>query len=461
MPPTSAAPPGHGTAPPIAPQRVPLLGHLPSMVRDPFTFLSSLPGSGDLVEVRLGPARAIVVCTPELTRHVLLDDRTFDKGGLFFDRLREVLGDGLGTCPHSRHRRKRRLSQPAFHKARMPGYADVMTEHITDSVRSWRDRQVLDDVYVEMMRITSRVTLANLFSSSLPPGVSHARLLNDITTVFDGWYWRMLTPPPLDRLPTPGNRRYQRANARLRRDVHAIVTDRRASIAHATGSADHSDLLSALLTASDTEGASPALSDTEIVDLMVTFLLGGTETTATTLAWALHLLAHHPDVERALHTEVDAVLVGGPATRAELPRLELTGRVITETLRIHSPTWILTRTTTTDTELGGYRIPQGTTIVFSPYLLHRRADLHHDPDRFDPDRWLPERNPPTSDSFIPFGSGARTCIGDTFAITQATLALATIASRWTLRPVPGPAVTAAKSAVSHPRDLRMRINARR
>lgn len=105
--------------PKTAPGAWPLLGHLPQLLRDPLAFLRSLPDCGDLVQVRVGPWRAVVVCDPELTRRVLLDDRTFDKGGAFYDRVREVVHDGVLTCPHEDHRRQRRLVQPAFRPARL------------------------------------------------------------------------------------------------------------------------------------------------------------------------------------------------------------------------------------------------------------------------------------------------------------------------------------------------------
>ncbi|WP_212735146.1 cytochrome P450 [Herbidospora galbida] len=439
----------------MAPGGLPLLGHVLSLIRDPLAFLSSLPRCGDLVEVRVGPTRAVVVCDPELNHQLLMEDRTFDKGGLFIEKAREFVGESLGTCPHSLHRRQRRLAQPAFHQARMPGYAGIMIEHITAATRSWRPGRVFD-VYAEMMGITVKVLLATMFSSSLPAQAGHDRLHEDIVTIFDTVYRRMLTPRSFNRLPTRGNRRYRQAIARVHRTVLAVLADRRLD------GTDHGDLLSALLAARD-DGSGTAgrgLSDTEITDNTMMFVLAGTETTASALAWAFHLVAGHPEVERALHGEVDAVLDGRTATHTDLPHLKLTGRIVTETLRLYPPGWIFTRTTTADTLLGGHRIPENTTVIYSPYLLHRRADLFDAPDRFDPDRWLPGRVQPRRHSLVPFGGGSRKCIGDTFAVTEVTLALATIASRWTLRHVAGPPVRPAKSAALYPRNLQMRAEAR-
>ena len=439
-----------------APGALPLLGHLVSLLRDPLGFLMSLPEHGDLVRVRFGPFQAMIVCDPGLTRHVLLDDRTFDKGGPLFDRGRELAGDGLLTCPHSEHRRQRRMLQPAFHPSRLLGYAQTMTAQIVDVTGSWRDGQVLD-VLAEMHAITARVTLVTMFSDTLSASVLH-QALDDLTTLLHGISRRVLLPPPLDRLPTPGNRRYHQSLARLRQTLGGIIADRRAS------GTDRGDLLSGLLATRDPDPADarPSLSDAEISDQVVTFFVAGVETAATVLAWALHLLAQHPGIEERLHAEVDAVLQGGAAAHEHLPKLELTSRIITETLRLYPPAWVVTRSTVVDTHLGGHPIPAGTAIAYSPYLIHHRPDLYPDPECFDPDRWDgTHRPPPPRDAFIPFGTGPRKCIGDQFGMIEATLGLATIAARWHLRSLPGqPVRPDPNTFVLQPRGLRMRAVAR-
>jgi pentalenene oxygenase len=404
------------------------------------------------VRIRIGPIEAVVVCTPELVRHVLLNDRIFDKTGPFFDQSREVFGDGLATCPHGFHRRQRRLTQPAFHPARLPGYAEVMTKQIAEVTASWQDGQVLD-VLSEMMTLTARIAVETMFSDALPSAVLGA-VLNDFNTILAGIYTRVLIPPSLHKLLIVGNRRYDRARVRLREVIGRVVTDCRG------GSADRGDLLSTLLTARDPTD-NQGLSDTEIADQVMTFFLAGSETTANTLAWAVHLVARHPEVERRLRAEVDAVLVGPVARFEDLPNLKLTGGVITETLRMYPPAWMLPRIITTDTRLGGHPIPAGSILLYSPYLLHHRSDLYPNPDRFDPDRWagghcaqLPRG------AFIPFASGARKCIGDTFAITEATLTLATLTARWRLRLLSGRRVRPARAVLLQPRGLWMRATPR-
>ncbi|MEV6079398.1 cytochrome P450 [Streptomyces sp. NPDC052069] len=438
---------------PPAPRAWPLIGHLVPLVRDPLALLRSLPAHGPLVRVHMGPVPLVVICDPELTRQALVEDRIFDKGGPVFDRFRDVLGDGLSSCPHHAHRRLRRLAQPAFHPDRLPGYARTMTACTEKVTGSWLPGQILA-VPTEMMSISSRTTAATLFSNSLP-AAELGQLIADVKTIAGGLFRRMLLAPPLDRLPTPDNRAYLRAHTRLRHTCDLIIAERRAD------RTDHGDLLSALVAARDLEDGGRGMTDAEISDTILTVFLAGTETTAGTLAWALDLLARHPGIEQRLHTEVDTVLRGNPASPADLPRLKLTERIITETLRLYPSAWFLTRAVTHDTHLGGYALPAGTNVAYSPYLIHHRPDLHTDPETFDPDRWDPERPQPPRNAFLPFATGARKCIGDTFAMTEATLALATITARWSLNHLPGQQrVRPVLGASFGPGRLRMRATPR-
>jgi pentalenene oxygenase len=430
-----------------APGKLPLLGHLVPLVRNPVEFLSSLPTHGDLVRIGLGPKIAVVVCNPELVQHVLRHDRVFDKGGPTSERVREAAGNGLATCPYSGHRRQRRLLQPAFHNIRIATYASVMSDQISTITDSWHDGQVLD-MNAVMHTLTSTVTAATLFSYSVPDATLR-QLIDDVEIILR----RAMMPPLLDRLPTPGNRAYRSAKTHLRATLADVIASRRAE------GADHGDLLSALLAARDDDGS--GLTDTEIADQIITFFLGGTETTATALAWALYLVDRHPEVAERLHTEVDTVLAGRCAQHSDLPHLQLTGRIITETLRLRPPIWLIFRLATEDTELGGHRIAAGTTVAYSALLIHHRRDIHTDPERFNPDRWdSTATSQPSRGALIPFGGGPHKCIADTFAITEATLALATIAARWRLHTLPRQDVRPALSFSLHPRELRMRATAR-
>jgi cytochrome P450 len=435
----------------IAPGGWPVLGHALALLRRPLEFLASLPAQGDLVEIRIGPQRMWVVCCPELTHHVLRDGRTYDKGGPLYDQARMVGGDGLLTCAHGPHQRQRRLLQPAFTRDRLAVYATEMSRQLDAALATWHDGQVID-VLAAMDEITTRVTARALFTTPLSPQQS-TDLLHSLTVIVEGLFLRAIMPAWLRRVPLAVNRRVDQASSTMDTLTYEIIN------AYRREGVDHGDLLSMMLAARDEHG--DALTDTEIRDQVLTFWGAGTETTAALLAWSLHLLAQHPQVTRRLQTEVDAVLGGRVAGHDDVARLDYTTRVLTETLRLYPPGWILTRVLTTEATLAGRTLPAGTILINSPYLIHRRGDLYPDPNHFDPDRWLPDHTTTLPrGAFIPFGGGTRRCIGDTFAMLEATLALATITTRWHLHPLPGMTTQPRARVTLRPHPLRMQLHHR-
>ncbi|MEO3973450.1 cytochrome P450 [Streptomyces sp. CAU 1734] len=391
---------------------------------DHLKFLTGLCAHGDLVRVGAGPWQAYVICHPEPTLAVLMDDRTFERGGPLFDQLRTFLGNGLLTCGHGEHRTQRRQVQPGFRRDRMPLYAGVMTERIDAVLGTWRDGQRIDP-REEMFAIAAGVAVSGLFGGALEErAITDLRRAMEI--ILSVGFRRMLTPSALaGKLPTRGNARYDRAQARVREIVYGVIREHRAE-------SRRGDLLSILLSAGEAEDV-PALTDAEVYDQVLSLMAASFETTAAVLAWSCHLLAAHPEAQRRLHAEARAVLGGEPAGHGHLPRLRQARNVLLEALRLYPPAWVLTRVTTRDASVGGYRVPRGATVVLSPYVLHRRADLFPRPGDFLPDRWSdPAASTRPQSGFLPFGSGARQCIGNDFALLEATLVLATVADRWRL-----------------------------
>ncbi len=433
-----------------APGGLPVLGHTLALVRNPLGFMTSLPALGDLVRIGFGPIKAIVICHPDLIRQVLVDDRAFDKEGLMWDRFAEVVGDGVINAPRSRHRRLRRLIQPAFHPARLPDYAAVMSRQIAVMTDSWRDGQIID-VPAAMEALTSRVAARTMVAAPVDDQLV-AELRDVVPVLVHGAYRRMLTPAPLDRLPTPGKRRYDHAIATLRRITRRFIEDYRSA------GIDHGDVLSMLLAARSEQDR--PLGDTEICDQVSAIFGAGSEASATTLSWALHLLASHPDVQRRLCREADGVLAGRTATWDDLVNLTYTREVVTETLRLYPPIWMVPRTATTDTELGGHLIAAGTVVICCAYLLHHRPDLYDNPEQFTPERWTGLTTDPPG-PFPAFGHGARRCIGDNFGLVEVTLTLASIAARWQVHALPGhQAVRPQAKIILIPHELRLRLTRR-
>jgi pentalenene oxygenase len=430
-----------------APGALPLLGHVHLLARRPLDFVAGLSRHADIVRISLGRASAYVVCHPDLVHEVLTRHHVFDKGGPFFDKLRQDIGGGLASCPATQHRQQRRMLQPAFQRDRMAAYATMMAHEIHQATRTWQHGQILD-VPSTTCRLTTAITARCLFSTGPQAhGIPVHAYMDEINR---GVARRVILPAWAGRLPTPANRRYQHAQQSLRQLTRLLAADYR------DAAPDQPDLLSLLTTVRDDDGG--PLTDKEIHDQIVTFLLAGMESTAGVIAWALHLIGTHPDVHAQIQAETDAVLGRRPATYDDLPALTTIHAVINETLRLYPPGWLFTRTTTTDTQLGGHRLPARAAIAYSPYLLHHRPDLYAHPDVFDPQRWH-HGNPPAH-AFIPFGAGPRRCIGATFGTTAAVLTLATLATRWELRPLPGHHARPALGASLAPHPFSMRLHDR-
>ncbi|MEU2394955.1 cytochrome P450 [Streptomyces sp. NPDC007369] len=430
----------------------PGLGHTLSLVRQPLKFIASLPQHGDLVRVKIGPYPLHVACHPEIVRQLLMNPRTFDKGGPLFDTARALIGNGLGSCTWQDHQWQRPLLQPAFHTDRIEHYATAMVRSAQTLTEPWATGRRID-----VTRAMNDITMNVLSSTLVPLDPEDQEKVKDALRVTLGTV-QLRTMVPFSwwhRLPTPGNRRFATAQRTLRRITARVIDE------HRKNPRSESNPVSLLLAGKDGRTGQP-LTDEEIHDQIVTLFIGGTDTTASTLAFAFHLLGTHPECEARLHAEVDEVLGSRAPTVADLTRLGYTQRVITETLRMFPAGWFFTRTTTAPTQLGGHALGAGAAVAYSPYLLHRRPDLFPDPDRFDPDRWLPEHAKHTArGAVLPFGSGNRKCIGDNFAVTEAVLVLAAIASRWRLRPVPGAVIRPRPQLVLSPGPLPMTCEPRR
>jgi pentalenene oxygenase len=366
-----------------------------------------------------------------MVMQVLVDSRTFDKGGPLFERARMLVGNGLVSSMREDHRQQRRMLQPAFHPARMPGYVQLMQQEIDSFLSEWEDERPLD-VSDAMHALTLRITARTMFATTVTDRPIIPEVAHCMPIIMRGVYKRMVAPLRLqEKLPTPGNRRYNEVRARMHQIIRETIELQRQA------GTDRGDLLSLLIAARDEE-TRHRLSDEEVYDQIMTLLIGGTETTGNTMTWAFHVLAELPEVETRLHAELDEVLGGRAPTFEDLPRLDYTWRVLHETLRMYPPAWLLTRTTVRETELAGHRLPEGSIVMYSPYMMGHNPALFADPERFDPDRWLPERAKDIPrGAMVPFSAGSRKCIGDAFGRAETTLALATIASRWRLRPTPG------------------------
>jgi cytochrome P450 len=235
----------------------------------------------------------------------------------------------------------------------------------------------------------------------------------------------LLYPPA--SVPTPRNLRFRRTMRQFDSIVYRIIRERRA--AGATGD----DLLSLMLNVRDDESGGAGMTDLELRNQVMTFIGAGHETTAVALAWTWYLLAKHPEVERRVRAEVEGALAGRRPTFLDLPRLPYTKTVIEEVLRVYPPVYAVARDVVADDTIAGYRIPRGTTAILSPYVTHHLPEYWPEPDKFDPDRFTPARSAGRPRfAWFPFLGGPHQCIGQDFAMMEATLIISMVIQRFRL-----------------------------
>lgn len=408
--------------PPLAGGTVPLLGHGWQLVRDPLAFMSRLRDDGDVVRLRLGPKTVYAVTTPELTGALALSPDYIIAGPLW-ESLEGLLGkEGVATANGSLHRRQRRTIQPAFRLDAIPAYGPIMEQEAHALTGRWRPGETVDctsESFRVAVRIAARCLLRGAYMDERAE-----RLCVALATVFRGMYRRMVVPlGPLYRLPLPANREFNRALADLHLLVDEIVAERRAS------GQKPDDLLTALLEAKDDNG--DPIGEQEIHDQVVAILTPGSETVASTIMWLLQVLAEHPEHAARVRAEVESVTGGRPVGFDDVRRLTHTNNLVVEAMRLRPAVWILTRRAVTETVLGGYRIPAGADLVYSPYAIQRDPRSYPDHLGFDPDRWLPERAKDVpKHAMSPFSVGNRKCPSDHFSMAQLTLITAAVSAKY-------------------------------
>lgn len=399
--------------------------------RDPLGYISGLARDyGDVSHVVAGGEHVVLLNHPQLVKDVLVTNQRNFRKGKGLERAKRLLGEGLLTSEGDTHLRQRRLIQPAFHKERIASYGSTMTEYAERVRGEWTDGATID-ASAEMMRLTLGIVGRTLFDADVD---SQARDVGAaLTDVLDS-FWTVMLPFPdlLEKLPIPVVQRGKAARARLDAIIFGLIALRRRS------PGDRGDLLSMLLMAQDEEAGGRGMTDEQVRDEAMTIFLAGHETTANALAWTWYLLSQSPEVEARLHQEVDAVLEGRLPTLADMPSLPYVEQVLSESMRLYPPAWLVGRRAIGPYDVGGFMLPARTLVIMSPYVLHRDARFFPEPARFAPERWTPafkQGLPPFA--YCPFGGGTRRCIGESFAWMELVLVLATLAQRWRLRLVPG------------------------
>jgi cytochrome P450 len=409
---------------------------------DPLHYFSELAGKyGDIIGLRVLNYRIYLLNHPDYIEDVLVNHpRKFVKGRVLRANWR-VFGEGLLTSEGDFWLRQRRLAQPAFHRGRIAGYASAMVEFAERLLAGWKDGEERD-IHQEMMRLTLQVVGKTLFDADVA-GDAHevGKSLEELLEIGANFRRTVFVP---QWIPTPANRRIEKSISHIERVLYRIIAEKRAS------GRDTGDLLSMLLAAQDEDGS--RMTDRQLRDETITLFLAGHETTANTLAWTWWLLARNPAVEAKLHAELDAVLANRTASLDDMPKLIYAGHVITESLRLYPAAWGMARQAVEDYEIAGYKVPKGSGVSFAQWTVHRDPRWYDAPEEFRPERWegdLLKRLPRFA--YFPFGGGPRLCIGNNFALMEATLILATIAQRYRFRLVKDHPVVPLPSITLRPR----------
>jgi cytochrome P450 len=422
------------TSTPLVPPTMPgraVLGSAADLRRDLLgTQLRAHRTLGEVVRFRVGPSgvgRVLhSVYAPEGVQRVLASaSARYRKDNRFYAELRRGLGDGLLTSQDDVWQRQRRFLQPHFTPAQVRRYVDGVSEEVTGLVERWHAPSRTGEpveLYGELSRFTVRVVGRLLFGIDLEDAVLLVR--DALPTLTEHVRRRGYAPWSSPATwPTPANREAARARRALDDLIEHLVGARRAS------GVTVDDLMGRLLGARD---GGDRLTDDEVRDQILIFLLAGTDTTAVTLTFALHLLGRHPQVQQLAFEEVRDVLGGRAPTAASLESLGYLSTVVKETLRLYPPAYATGRRLVGgDDEVCGYRVPEGADVAVFPWVTHRHPRHWDDPETFDPLRFTPEREAARHRyAWFPFGGGPRACIGGHLAWLESLAALGALLANY-------------------------------
>jgi cytochrome P450 len=389
---------------------------------------------GDAIRFKLGPKNLYFFNHPDHAKHVLADQAANYHKGIGLVHAKKVLGDGLLTSEGELWKRQRRTINPAFHRKRLMRFSGVVVQEGQALLDRWRARTRYEpygpvDVVKEMTSLTLSVMGHSLLNADVG---AYDQMGHAFDVVQDQAMFEMTTLNMVPHaLPLPRHVRFRAARRELERIVLDIVRQRGET--RVTGD----DVLSRLLT-DYAEEPDARVRRRRLRDELVTILLAGHETTASTLSFAWYEISRHPEVGERMREEVRTVLGDGLPVYEDLHRLTYTMQVIQETMRLHPPVWILPRRAIEADTVGGYSVPANADVLICPYTLHRHPEFWDAPERFDPDRFgsdhAASRHPY---AYVPFGGGPRFCIGNNLGMMEAVFVAAMAAREFRLELAPG------------------------
>ncbi len=414
----------------VGPKGLPITGSLFAFRKNPLEFLRQASKEyGDVVHMQFGPRHLYLISNPDYIKEILVTKQGHFHKAKGLQVAKAVVGEGILTSEGKQHLRQRRLMQPSFRQEHIRSYGETMVDYSEDMVNGWHDgeeRLITKD----MMELTLAIITKTMFGTNITEGVNDIGHAIEVGLKYVSRRASSFIDIP-EAIPTRSNREFKEAAQTLDRAIYSIIEERRKSETSGQG-----DLLSMLLAARDEED-NTGMTDKQVRDEVMTIFVAGHETTANTLSWTLYLLSQHPEVEQKLWDEIDHVLNGRRVTVNDLPKLKYAENIIWETLRLYPAAWMINREVTDAVEIGGHVFQPGETLMMSQYVMHRTPEYFDQPDHFRPERFegnLLKEIPQFA--FFPFGGGPRVCIGNHFAIMEATLILVTIAQKFQLRLIP-------------------------
>lgn len=415
---------------------LPIIGCLPEFIKSPPEFFSRLANEyEELIEFSFAGMDVVLICDGDLAHQILVKEiknfRKSDRDALVMGR---VLGRGLVTNNNfAHHKMQRKLVQPGFHFRRIQSYAQTMSSYTSEFVRDWQPG--VRDISDEMFKLTLYIVCKTLFNVDMNVMSGEAdkigHTMKVIQDCIDHQFNQMVDLP--NWFPSPTNIKLNNSRKILNETISNMIALRREEQKEAV-SADiepkHLDMMSMLLDAKYEDGS--RMDDQLVMDELINLFVAGHETTSNALTWSIYLLTQNPVIQQKLHEELDQVLGDRDATFEDIEQLSYTEMVVKESMRMLPPAWTLNaRQANEDTQIGHYLIPKNKVVFISPYANHRNPKYFDKPNEFKPERFSPENEKSIpKHAYIPFGSGPRVCIGQSFAMMEAKLILATLMNRY-------------------------------
>ncbi|TGM97457.1 cytochrome P450 [Leptospira dzoumogneensis] len=391
------------------------LPYVSKLAKDPIGFFQLMQSKfGNSARFGLRQVVFHLITQPEDIKRVLQENNQNYHKGVFYKELGRILGKGLLNSEGEFWKKQRKLIQPSFHKQRISEFVEIMAQETEKTSESWKKISSLD-ISKEMMRLTFAIVGRTLFRTEVESYA--ARIEHSLKIALELVTKRItrIFPFPFS-WPTPENLKLKRALKDMHSVVDELIAERKKNPSN--------DLISMLLEVRDEE-TGETMSESQVRDEAITLLLAGHETTANALSWGFYLLSKHPEICEKVREEANRVLGDKTPTLEDVQKLTYTRKVLDEVLRLYPPAWVIERTAMGPDNIGGYDVETGTNISICIFNIHRNPDFWENPDKFDPDRFDEERSADRPKyAYLPFGGGPRICIGNIFALTEATLILA-------------------------------------